>query len=195
MASVVSPVNTESQTTDAVWLLTDDDGRHARAVPSTSAAISGVSDTQAAAAMVGTHADDAVFTPASTDPVVVIGGFADETSPDSVSEGDAGALRMTLARNLHIVSVCDAAAISSVNSTDSSTTLIAAEANRIGLTVYNTDTGPLYLKYGATATTSSFTVKIPADGYWEMPNPVYRGIIDGIWTTSGAGAAVITQLT
>lgn len=46
-------------------------------------------------------ADDAAFTPASTS-VTPIAGFADETSPDLVNEGDAGAVRMTLARALHV---------------------------------------------------------------------------------------------
>lgn len=44
--------------------------------------------------------DDVIFNVAS-DKVTVIGGFADETSPDSVNEGDAGAIRMTLLRALH----------------------------------------------------------------------------------------------
>jgi len=47
-----------------------------------------------------TKVDDAAFTPA-VDPVLVIGAEADETAADSVDEGDAGALRMTLARALH----------------------------------------------------------------------------------------------
>ena len=41
--------------------------------------------------------DDAAFTPA-TDEVAMAGFFADETSTDSVDEGDAGAARMTLDR-------------------------------------------------------------------------------------------------
>lgn len=48
-----------------------------------------------------TKVDDAAFVPA-TDSVTVVGALADETSPDSVDEGDAGALRMTLARELHV---------------------------------------------------------------------------------------------
>lgn len=43
--------------------------------------------------------DDAAFTP-GTSKILMIGAQADETSPDSVDEGDAGALRMTLAREL-----------------------------------------------------------------------------------------------
>jgi hypothetical protein len=44
--------------------------------------------------------DDAPFTPAST-AVTPIAAMADELTPDSVNEGDAGVLRMSLNRNLH----------------------------------------------------------------------------------------------
>ena len=47
----------------------------------------------------GTATDDAAFTP-GTGTIAVVGAFADEVSPDSVNEGDAGALRMTLDRRL-----------------------------------------------------------------------------------------------
>lgn len=50
-------------------------------------------------AVTGSAIDDAAFTPA-TDSVTVVAGFADETTPDSVDEGDQGALRMTLDRKL-----------------------------------------------------------------------------------------------
>lgn len=43
--------------------------------------------------------DDAAYTP-GTSKTIVVGAQADETSTDSVDEGDAGALRMTLDRRL-----------------------------------------------------------------------------------------------
>jgi hypothetical protein len=43
--------------------------------------------------------DDAAFTPGTSE-VVPIAAFADETATDSVDEGDAGAVRMTLDRKL-----------------------------------------------------------------------------------------------
>lgn len=51
--------------------------------------------------------DDAAFTPGSGKGVAIM-GMADMTGPDSVDEGDIGAVRMTLAREL-LVSVRDAA--------------------------------------------------------------------------------------
>ena len=44
--------------------------------------------------------DDAAFTPA-TDAVLMIGAEFDDTAPDSVDEGDAGALRMSSRRELY----------------------------------------------------------------------------------------------
>jgi hypothetical protein len=48
-----------------------------------------------------THTDDAPFTPASDDGVPAFAVF-DDVAPDSVDEGDAGALRMSANRNLYI---------------------------------------------------------------------------------------------
>lgn len=191
MASVTSPLNSAGESVDALVTTSGVTGIMKGAVGA--ASVSG-GDSQVAAQEVATMVDDAAFTPASGK-IVVIGGFADETSPDSVNEGDGGALRMTLARNLHTVEVCDTAAVTTVNSTNSSTTLLAANANRIGATIHNTDANALYVKFGATASTSSFTVKIASDGYYEFARPVYRGIVDGIWSADGAGLAAITELT
>jgi hypothetical protein len=88
-----------------------------------------------------------------------------------------------------------AATLSNVNDTASSTTLLAASATRKGAICHNDSTSILYLKYGATASATSFTAKIPADGYWEMPEPIYTGIIDGIWSADASGAARLTELT
>jgi len=47
----------------------------------------------------GNQVDDAAFTP-GTSRITVMGAEADEVTPDSVDEGDAGALRMSLDRQL-----------------------------------------------------------------------------------------------
>jgi hypothetical protein len=47
------------------------------------------------------HVDDAAFTP-GIDDMVPIGGVFDDTSPDSVNENDAGAVRMSSNRNLYM---------------------------------------------------------------------------------------------
>lgn len=87
------------------------------------------------------------------------------------------------------------AAVTSVADTASSTTLLAAAAGRLGATVFNDSTEPLFVKFGTTASATSFTVKILAGGYFEFPQPVYTGRVDGIWNADAAGSARITELT
>lgn len=87
------------------------------------------------------------------------------------------------------------ATLSNINDTASSTSLLASTATRKGVMVTNDSTSDLYLKYGATASATSFTVKIAAGGYWEMPEPIFTGALDGIWSADSTGAARITELT
>lgn len=86
-------------------------------------------------------------------------------------------------------------ATTSVAGNAGNVTLLASNANRLGATVFNDQAvgGPiLYLKLGATASTSSYTVQLTANSYYEVPGN-YSGIIDGIWA-SAAGNARITEL-
>lgn len=87
------------------------------------------------------------------------------------------------------------ATLSNVNDSASSVSLLASTAARKGMIVFNDSTSDLYLKYGATASATSFTVKILAGGYWEMPKPIFTGAVDGIWSSDASGAARITELT
>lgn len=66
------------------------------------------------------------------------------------------------------------------------TLFAAAIAN--GRAVYNDSTAVLYLKFGATASTSSYTVQIAAGGYFEFPQPCYGGQVDGIWAAANGNA-------
>lgn len=84
--------------------------------------------------------------------------------------------------------------VTSVNDTASSTTLLASNANRLGATVYNDSTVNLYLKLGATASASSFTVLMLPGAYYEVPF-AYTGVIDGIWASDASGKALMTELT
>lgn len=83
--------------------------------------------------------------------------------------------------------------VNSVAASASSVTLQAANASRKGLFVYNDSSSVLYLKLGPTASSSSFTVKMVADSYYEVP-ATYTGIVDGLWV-SAVGSAKVTEVT
>jgi len=84
---------------------------------------------------------------------------------------------------------------SSVAGSVASVTLVASNASRLGATIFNDSTAILYLKLGSTASTTSFTVKLNQDDYYELPAQyIYTGIITGVWD-SATGAARVTELT
>lgn len=82
---------------------------------------------------------------------------------------------------------------SSVAGSGSSASLLASNANRLGATIFNDSTAVLYLKLGATASTTSYSAQLAANAYYEVPFN-YTGAIDGIWA-SATGNARITELT
>lgn len=83
--------------------------------------------------------------------------------------------------------------ITTVPSSITSQTFAVANANRLGLTVYNDSTQPLYLKLGATAGTSSYTIRMQPKSYYEVPYG-YVGRVDGVWLAAD-GNALVTELT
>lgn len=85
------------------------------------------------------------------------------------------------------------ATLSNVAGSASSVTLLASNTSRRGMTIYNDSSAVLYVKFGTTASTTSFTVKMAADTYYEAPFG-YTGVIDGIWA-SATGSARITEIT
>jgi len=83
---------------------------------------------------------------------------------------------------------------SSVAAAVSNTILLPSNSIRIGATIYNDSSSSLlYLKLGATASTSDFTIKLFPLSYYEVPYG-YTGEIDGIWNTA-SGFARIDELT
>lgn len=70
-------------------------------------------------------------------------------------------------------------------------TFLAANVNRKGVTLYCL--GTTFIKLGTGATTTVFTIRIAANGYYEVPFS-YTGIITGIWS-SASGNAIVAELT
>ena len=84
--------------------------------------------------------------------------------------------------------------VTSVAASTASTQLLALTAGRKAAYFYNDSTASLYLKFGTTASTTSFTVLMRPNDYFEMALPVYTGRLDGIWDATN-GSARITELT
>ena len=80
--------------------------------------------------------------------------------------------------------------VTSITSTVGTVTLATANTRRVNLSIYNASVNPLFMKLGASATTASYTLMMVASGYYELPRPVYNGIITGIWQTANGQALV-----
>jgi hypothetical protein len=136
-------------------------------------------------------------TPITANPLLD-GGRASTATPTAVSaDGDAVAVwsdrngaQMVRARP------AATATLANVAGSASSVTLQAANTARLGLMIYNDSTALLYVKFGATASTSSFTVRLGSQQYYELPNnpAIYTGVVDGIWA-SATGNARVTEIT
>lgn len=88
--------------------------------------------------------------------------------------------------------------VTSVNDAAADTTILAANGQRKGATVYNDSTSILYLLVAAgTASTTNFSIKMGPGDIYELPrwagNGCYTGIIKGIWSADASGAALITE--
>lgn len=80
-------------------------------------------------------------------------------------------------------------AITSVASSATVVTLLAAAASRRGATVYNESTATLYLALAAAASLTAYTAQVPPGGYYEVPYQ-YAGIITGLWSSANGNARV-----
>lgn len=132
----------------------------------------------------------------SGNPIKVGGKY--NVTPPSLDDGDRAELQFDSAGNLKVVTsaagVVATASLTALASAATSAQLLAANTARQGLLLANTDANAVYVKYGTTASATSFTVLIAAGGYWEMPQPIYTGRIDALWAADGVGSLYATEL-
>jgi hypothetical protein len=81
--------------------------------------------------------------------------------------------------------------LTNVASSITSVTLLAANAARRNFIIYNDSTSDCYIKYGTTASSTSFTYYLPSLG--TLQDEFYAGRIDAIWI-SAAGNARVTEV-
>lgn len=85
------------------------------------------------------------------------------------------------------------ATVTSVAQNVASVVLLASLSSRLGFRVFNDATADCYVKFGATASATSFTAMLEPGGYLEEDS--YYGGVDALWASAGAGSARITSLT
>lgn len=76
--------------------------------------------------------------------------------------------------------------------TNSNTSILASNSNRLGATIYNEGAAICYMILGSTATTTSYTIQIQVGGYYEVPF-AYTGAIAGI-TSAGTAQLRVTEI-
>jgi len=125
------------------------------------------------------------------------GGTIDD-SKAWLSKKIAGAvfqlLRVTIDPDQFAGQVSSATTLSNVAGAASSTTLAAANTARLGLFLFNDSNKDCFIKYGTTASVTSFTVKLPPEGHHFIDGPIYNGRVDGIWSSAN-GFMRVTELT
>lgn len=85
------------------------------------------------------------------------------------------------------------ATLTNVASSATSVTCLSAATGRGAAFIFNDSAQVLYIKFGETASATSFTVKVAAGGFYEVPLPAYLGRIDCIWA-SADGFARVTEV-
>lgn len=84
--------------------------------------------------------------------------------------------------------------LSNVTVTDSvSIQLLAANSSRLLATFFNSGTESVYIKWGTTASSTSHTIQLFTNGFYEMHVPVYTGAIEAISST-GTNVIRVTEI-
>lgn len=81
--------------------------------------------------------------------------------------------------------------LANVTMTGSSVTLQASNTARRNLMIFNDSGVTVYVKLGSAASSSSFTVKMADQGYYELPTPVYTGIVTAL---GASGSVRVTEV-
>lgn len=126
---------------------------------------------------------------------VKIGGTATAAPPSNVNEGDRVQSSFDLAGHQRVKEIrAGTSNVNAVLGNTINTTVLAANSARLGAYIYNATNRDMFIKLGATASTTSFTTVIGRDEDWEVPSH-YVGIIEAVWSSGVSGSALVTELT
>jgi hypothetical protein len=85
--------------------------------------------------------------------------------------------------------------VTAIKDSTSAITLLSANPDRRMALFFNDSSATLYLKFGTGASTTNFTMKIPAHSFWRMPLSVYSGVVSGVWDSAPGGHVLVTEIT
>jgi hypothetical protein len=142
-------------------------------------------------------ADNSARTPGFGEEIRTVEKSSAKTGVTIIDRGGSGAESLVSATSgLYVAPEAVAAVATSISlaSGTSSVQVLASNTSRRGVMLNNTDEYDCYVKYGTAATSVSFAVKIPAGSYWEMPAPIYTGVIEAVWAGDGSGRLVGVEL-
>lgn len=139
----------------------------------------------------GTAADGLLVNLGTNNDVTVTGTVTANLAAGTNNIGDVDVLTLPVAYNAGTTSATTVrtveataatSTLSNVAGSASSVTLIAANTARKKVVMYNDSTADCYVKYGSTASSTSFTWLMAAGSHIEETE--YNGIITGIWTSA-----------
>jgi hypothetical protein len=119
----------------------------------------------------------------------------------TIGDGDATPIAPVDASGLHVHAGTTATAPTParLSDTTTSTQLLASNTARKGAVIHNDSDATLYVKYGTAASATSYVYKLLSQAHLTLPEPgqpIYTGIIHGLWSAdTAAGAATVNEVT
>jgi len=104
---------------------------------------------------------------------------------------DGAAADVNVGNAMPIRIVASSSSVNAVSTSGTSATLASASSGRLRIVIVNDSSATLYVKYGTTASSSDWTVKLAPDS--TLDEDAYTGRIDAVLST-GTGTARVTEL-
>lgn len=141
-------------------------------------------------------AEDAAHASGDTG-VFALGVRNDNLATTYGNDQDYGPLATDLNGRVMVAQKAATSTASNVAGSATSVTVLSANASRIGGSISNDSSAVLYLKFGTTASTTSYKVTLAGAAsapfsYYEIPAG-YTGRIDGIWASATGNARVAEE--
>lgn len=146
-------------------------------------------------------ATDSITVCQGTDPWIVQGvdAIVRDLSCDldsvTICQADTFDVAITGVVNVNIVDelVLQTPIVTSVAGSAVAVNLLVANLNARQRIIHNDSTAILFMKYGAGASTTDYSVRLSSQAMFVFPLPLYVGLVTGVWQ-SATGAARITEV-